>query len=88
MMKDTIYAGELSPRVLSVTTSGDFKLFLKFNNGEKRVFDAKPLLSAKVFSKLKDPTFFKLAKVEHGTVVWPSDIDYCPDCLYKESVLL
>lgn len=87
-MEEMVCGGELAPRVLAVTTSSDFTLLLVFNNGEQRIFDAKPLLSVQVFKKLKNPEFFKLAKVEYGTVVWPEDIDYCPDCLYEESVLV
>jgi hypothetical protein len=29
----------------------------------------------------KDPALFQQVRVEHGTVVWPGDVDLCPDVL-------
>ena len=52
------------------------------------MFDANQLLDMKVFAPLKNPEFFKSVKVEFGTIVWPRDIDYCPDTLYAQSVPL
>ena len=75
----------LPPRVISVTPDVDFKLHLTFNNGERRVFDATPLLSFGVFSPLKNKQFFNSVRVEHGSIAWPNNIDYCPDTLYAES---
>ncbi|MCL1820105.1 MAG: DUF2442 domain-containing protein [Oscillospiraceae bacterium] len=86
MYKDNIiHAEPLGPRVLEVFPTDDYKLFLTFNNGENRIFDVKPLLSMRVFESLKNKDFFKLVKTGYGTVVWPNDIDYCPDTLYEES---
>jgi len=87
MNEDSIVCGNpLGPRVLSVMPMDEHKLFLTFDNGEKRIFDAKPLLTHGVFKRLKDKRFFDLVKVDHGTILWPQDIEYCPDTLYAESV--
>jgi hypothetical protein len=64
----------------------DHKLDLTFDNGERRIFDAEPLLGMKVFKPLENTGFFNSVKVAYGTVVWPDGIDYCPDTLYAESV--
>ena len=86
-MPDQIIRGQpLPPRVTAVYPSLDYKLHLTFNNGERRVFDAKPLLSLGVFSPLKNRQFFESVRVEYGSIAWPNDIDYCPDTLYSESV--
>ncbi|MCL2512942.1 MAG: DUF2442 domain-containing protein [Oscillospiraceae bacterium] len=37
------------------------------------------------FRPLRNKEFFTAVKAEYGTVVWPNDIDYCPDTLYEES---
>lgn len=76
----------LGPRVIEVTPQANYILKLKFNNGEKRIFDVKPLLEYKVFHPLKNESFFKQVSVGYGTIVWPGDIDYCPDTLYAESI--
>ena len=85
-MEDLISGGPLGPRVTAVTPVDDYKLHLTFTNGEQRIFDAKPLLEIDVFKALASKSFFKMVKVAYGSVLWPQDIDYCPDTLYAESV--
>ena len=36
---------------------------------------------------LKDPTFFQRVRVDPrwGCIVWPNDVDYCPDLLYHRA---
>ena len=74
--------------VCDVKTSPDFKLCLLFNTGEKRTFDMKPYLQYPVFSRLGNTTFFSLARVDYGTVVWPGEIDIAPETLYDLSLPL
>ncbi len=85
-MSEIIKGAPLGPRVVSAVPCDGYMLLLTFNNGEKRKFDAKALLDIPVFSPLKNPDFFNSVNVEFGTVVWPNDIDYCPDTLYIQSV--
>lgn len=85
-MCETIKGLPLGPRVKSVMANDNYELLLTFNNGEKRVFNAKQLLDTKAFAPLKNIAFFKSVKVAFGTVVWPQDIDYCPDTLYEQSI--
>lgn len=75
-------------RVKEVEVLEDYKLLLTFNTGEIKIFNMKDKLEQKAFSPLKDLELFKKAKVEFGTVVWNDEIDYCPDCLYEESITL
>jgi hypothetical protein len=83
---DFIFGEPLEPRVCEVSPTEDYKLFLTFNNGEKRIFDAKPLLGLPAFRPLSNKEFFKKVKAEYGTIAWGNDIDYCPDTLYSESM--
>ena len=76
---------QLTPRVESAQTTNDYKILLTFTNGEQRIFDATPLLTMKVFKPLQQKSFFASVKVVFGTLQWPQNIDYCPDCLYNES---
>jgi len=82
---DIIYGEPLGPRVNSVVPLEDYKLLLTFDNGERRIFDAKRLLDMKAFAPLKNKPFFNLVRIEHDTISWPEDIDYCPDTLYMQS---
>ncbi|MDR1706129.1 MAG: DUF2442 domain-containing protein [Clostridiales bacterium] len=83
---ELIYGELLGPRVTGVHTITDYQLLLTFNNNERRIFDAKPLLKLKVFEPLRNEAIFNAVKVSYGSIMWPQDIDYCPDTLYIESV--
>ena len=52
-------------RVLSVKPLDDKMMILTFASGEKRLYDATPLLDYPAFQPLKDDSVFKNAKVEH-----------------------
>jgi len=61
-MNDTIKGSPLGPRVLDVTPTEDYTLLLTFTSGERRVFDAKPLLKMDVFEPLTNKSFFQSEK--------------------------
>lgn len=71
--------------VVSVEANSDYTLVLVFENGEKRLFDMKPLMDKKPFILLKESRLFSKAFVEYGTVVWPGEIDIAPETLYLGS---
>jgi hypothetical protein len=75
----------MSPRVKSVTPRDDYKLEITFSNGEVGIFDCSHLLDFGVFQELRDINYFKQARVEDGTVVWPHEQDICPDTLFLDS---
>jgi hypothetical protein len=72
--------------VISVKPQADYHLDLEFENGEQRRVDMKPLLEMKPWNRVAAPALFKLVRVEHGTVVWPGEIDIAPETLYDDSV--
>ena len=71
--------------VIAVKTLPDYKLFLEFETGEKKIFDFKPKLGIPVFQKLKNEKLFNMAHVEYGTVVWDENTDIAPERLYSDS---
>ena len=73
-------------RLLSVKPLDDKMMILTFASGEKRLYDATPLLDYPAFQPLKDDSVFKNAKVEHGVVVWlDGEIDIAPETMYHDS---
>lgn len=72
--------------VVAVEPQANHVLLVQFENGERRSFDMTPYLNKGVFTELKDPQLFKLARVEYGTVVWPGEIDIAPETLYDRSM--
>lgn len=76
-----MYGNEpLLPRVSSVEAKPGFILLVTFDNGERKTFEAGPLLGLPIYRGLAD--VFLAAKVEYGTVTWPGDLDISPDTLY------
>ncbi len=76
----------MNPRPVSVKPTASFELLVTFQNGERRVFDMKPLLSQPLYLPLKNPALFSKAKADGMCVYWNEDIDLCPDMLYTESI--
>ena len=87
MQHQTLQArgGPMNPRVRSVQPLDDYKLRLTFTNGEIGVYDCTPLLDFGVFRELRDPEYFREARVFLETVAWPHEQDICPDTLYLDS---
>ncbi len=79
-MRDKIHAG------LEVKGLHDFKLFLTFDDGKRKVFDMKPHLWG-IWEALNDPNKFFLAYVDYGTVCWPGQLDIDPEILYLDGGL-
>jgi hypothetical protein len=75
----------MNPRVKAIVARDDYKLEIEFTNGEVGVYDCAPLLDFGVFQELRDVHYFKQARAEGGTVVWPHEQDICPDTLYQDA---
>lgn len=75
----------MNPRVKNAVARDDYKLEIVFTNGEVGIFDCAHLLEFGVFTEFRDLSYFKQARVEGGTVVWPHEQDICPDTLYEDS---
>lgn len=69
--------------VKDVTAKSDYTLVITFENGEKRVYNALPLLSKPIFAQLNNRSFFMKARAAYGTVIWNEDIDIAPEHLYE-----
>ena len=75
----------MNPRVKAVVPKDDYRLEITFSNGEVGIFDCTHLLGLGVFREFADIHYFRRARVEDGTVVWPHEQDICPDTLYLDS---
>jgi hypothetical protein len=71
-------------RVQSVEPLDDRIVRFVFTNGEQREIDLSPYIaSGPIFEPVRDdPAFFRLARVEGGTIAWPNGADIDPDVLY------
>lgn len=89
-------------RITGVVPNDNFTLTITFDNGEKRLFDASPLLQpGTVFAPLMKLENFLRAYLDDchciawdidptvdSNVVWSNKVDLCPDGCYVDSVPL
>lgn len=73
------------PGVRAVEPTNDYKLILRFDNGERRVFDVTPLLATGRFRELAAPEVFRKVHVAYDTVEWENGLDLDPEYLYERS---
>jgi hypothetical protein len=77
------------PRITHVRHVQDYRLELTFSNGVQAELDFRDRIVGRggVFAPLEDLDFFRRVRVdpEIGTLVWPNDVDFCPDVLYGEA---
>ena len=78
----------LRPTAKEVTVMDDYKLLIKFDNGEVKQFDATGLLTKKPFFPLNNKTVFNTVRPNGITIEWIGDIDLCPDDLYYGSTTI
>ncbi len=75
------------PRVKHVRHLGQYRLELSFTDGTKGELDFKARVVGRggVFAPLEAIDYFGEVKVdpEAGTIVWPNEVDFCPDVLYS-----
>lgn len=75
------------PRVKQVRHVGGYRLELSFTDGTIGEIDFRDRIVGRggVFEPLEDIAFFQRVQVdpEAGTIVWPNEVDFCPDVLYS-----
>jgi len=76
----------IRPKAVSVEPCSDYRLFIIFNNNEKRMFDVKPYLEFKPYKELKNITLFNTVKPAGLSIEWLHGQDICPDELYYNSI--
>lgn len=80
------YSGNRTPelKVSGVRPMDNYLLWVRFNNGEAKVFDFKPLLEKPAYAPLKNVDVFKGVYIDYGIPVWnDGDIDISPEYLYE-----
>ena len=90
IMNGIAYAGEQKPpmKVVGVKPLEDKRLWVRFNTGEAKIFDFKPLLKKNAFAPLADDEIFKGVYIDYGVTVWNNgEIDIAPEYLYENGVL-
>ncbi|MEM7128837.1 MAG: DUF2442 domain-containing protein [Chloroflexota bacterium] len=80
----------MNPRIIEVKHIEGYRLELTFTTNEKTELDFRERIVGRggVFKALEDLDYFKQVMVDEeiGTLVWPNEVDFCPDVLYSEAM--
>jgi hypothetical protein len=71
-----------APPVVAVLAISHTSLHVKFLDGTEGEIKFYPSHFTGVFEPLKRPDFFAQARIEHGAVTWPGELDLAPDAMY------
>jgi len=63
-----------------------YKLLIKFENGEERIFDVSPYLNIGKFAELRTLSLFNSVVVKFDSIEWANHLDIDPEVLYEKSV--
>ncbi len=78
---------ELTPDIVEVKALEQYQIYLKFSNGEEKIYDMKENIEKfKYFNKLKNSKYFEKVKPRGDTVEWENGEDVAPENLYYESI--
>lgn len=71
------------PHVTKAEYKGDYRIWLRFNDGSEGVVDLKDELYGEMFEPLKDINKFKSFQIdpELETLVWENGADFAPEFL-------
>jgi hypothetical protein len=76
-------------RATDVKPMSNYLLLIRFDNGEKKIYNCFPLLNNPLYSKISEKSFFDTVHIdEMGVVCWNDAIDINPYELYEQSELL
>jgi hypothetical protein len=70
--------------VTKIEYRSDYSYLVVFDDNTRAVIDfADYLERGPVFAPLRDPEFFRQARIEGGTIAWPNGADIAPETLYE-----
>ena len=75
-------------KVKSVKPLDDYKLYLEFGNGEKKIFDLSHYLHIGKFAELRDSSLFKSVTVHFDSIEWANHLDIDPEFLYEKGATI
>ena len=78
----------LQPKLISVEPIEQFKLLLKYETGETKLFDVIPYIRGSWFGELKESAYFRTVHLLPGGIgiEWSNGQDIAPHELYESSI--
>lgn len=69
------------PDIIDFEILPDYRIKVTLSNGKKGFFNVTPYLDKGIFTELKNYNYFKRARIEFGTIVWPNEQDFSPETI-------
>ncbi len=76
----------VEPRPMEVKALENYLIYIKFKNGEEKIYDMKDNLKFKFYKKLKDINNFKNVYISGINIEWKTGEDIAPENLYYDSI--
>ena len=77
------------PNIIEVKPLENYCVYIKFENGEEKVYDVKKEIDTiKFYEKLKDKAYFENIMISGDTIMWENGEDIAPENLYYKSITL
>lgn len=76
---------EFEPRPCEVKALQNFLIYVKFKNGEEKIYDMKRNFKYSFYKKLQDIYNFKKVKIFGINIEWETGEDIAPENLYNDS---
>jgi len=71
--------------VEQIEYKSNYSFLIVFDDSTHAVIDFSEYLQrGPVFAPLRDPAFFRQARIEGGTIAWPNGADIAPETLYEK----
>lgn len=77
---------QIEPMPEKVKALEGFLLYIKFKNGEEKIYDMKEMLKFDYYKKLRDKEIFKTVKPFGVTLQWSTGEDIAPEKIYFDSI--
>lgn len=74
--------------IVNVKPLEKYRLLLKFENDEQRIFDVSPFLEQGKYTELKDVELFNSVRLCFDSVQWANQLDFDPEYLYQKSMAI
>jgi len=76
------------PKIANVKPLEDYKLMLKYETGQKKIFNVLPYMSGRWYEELYDKNYFKTVHLisEGDGIEWMHGQDIAPHELYEMSI--
>ena len=71
---------------IEVKALENFLLYIKFKNGEEKIYDMKEMLKFDYYKNLRKKENFKMVNVSGITLSWQTGEDIAPEKIYFNSV--